>query len=109
MARSCCIGAEVYRKYEDQGKLEEVLAAHPGDEWWRKIDGSNELDAFKEWLREKDIPLPDAYQALREAINKRQTRNTPDLLLETRSLAAKYGFRDDPEGFFRALGWVDDN
>lgn len=88
--------------YQDKGKLEEVLARHPGDEWWRAIDGSNELDAFKEWLREKNIPIGEAYQALREAIVKRQTRNTPDLLLETRSLARKYGF-EQPEGFYRAL------
>lgn len=88
--------------YEDKGKLEEILAAHPGDEWWRAIDGSNELDEFKRWLREKEIPVKDAYQALREAMVKRQTRNTPDLLLETLSLAKKYGFVD-PKEFFDAV------
>ncbi len=88
-------------------KLDEVLDQYGGrDHWWSTLRGSNELDGYKKWCAEVGVPIRDGYEGLME-ICKRQHEagtNGPCSMLETRSFARRYGFGDDPEGFFDALG-----
>lgn len=86
--------------------LEELFQKYPGNEDWRRLRYADDLDEFKRWLKANDIPLPMVYWAVREAVHfeVEQGYNHPCILLEVRSLAKKYGFENDPAGFFKAAG-----
>lgn len=86
--------------------LSELLREFPGDEPWRKFE-SNLCD-FLDWLKDHEVPLPRAWQAVHEAvyITQGNGRNHPDIAIETAGLARRYGFKDDPMGFFAAATTV---
>jgi hypothetical protein len=89
-------------------KFDELRQVHK-DEYWEPMLVGDQLDDFKAWLKNNDFSVRDAYILTMGATiwQQQNGRNHPDIMLEMRSIAAKYGFRDDPKGFFDAIGSIE--